>query len=48
MKKKKEIEIIKGFLPSQKSEKETEEILDTIIKKNNIKSLKDMGKLMGF
>ena len=47
-KEKEEIEIIKSFLPLQKSEKETEEIIDTIIKTNNINSLKDMGKLMGF
>ncbi len=47
-KEKEEIEIIKGFLPLQKNEKETEEIIDTIIKTNNINSLKDMGKLMGF
>ena len=47
-KEKEEIEIIKNFLPLQKSEKETEEIIDTIIKTNNINSLKDMGKLMGF
>ena len=39
---------IKGFLPLQKNEKETEEIIDIIIKTNNINSLKDMGKLMGF
>lgn len=47
-KEKEEIEIIKGFLPLQKNEKETEEIINTIIKTNNINSLKDMGKLMGF
>ena len=47
-KEKEEIEIIKGFLPLQKNEKETEEIIDTIIKTNNINSLKDMGKLMSF
>ena len=47
-KEKEEIEIIKSFLPLQKSEKETEEIIDTIIKTNNINSLKDMGKLMSF
>ena len=47
-KEKEEIEIIKSFLPLQKNEKETEEIIDTIIKTNNINSLKDMGKLMGF
>ena len=47
-KEKEEIEIIKSFLPLQKSEKETEEIIDTIIKTNNINSIKDMGKLMGF
>ena len=47
-KEKEEIEIIKSFLPLQKNEKETEEIIDTIIKTNNINSLKDMGKLMSF
>ena len=47
-KEKEEIEIIKSFLPLQKNEKETEEIIETIIKTNNINSIKDMGKLMGF
>ena len=41
-----EINIIECFLPSQKSEEETKEIIDTIIKDNNFDSLKDMGQLM--
>ena len=41
-----EIEIIKKYLPKQKTEKETEQIINEIIKKNNLESIKDMGKLM--
>ena len=43
-----EIDIINQFLPNQKSENETEKIIDDFIKTNNLQSLKDMGKLMGF
>ncbi len=41
-----EIDIIETFLPKQKSENETIEIVEKIIKENNFSSLKDMGKLM--
>jgi len=45
-KEKAEINVIETFLPEQKSEKETEEIIIKIIKDNNFSSIKDMGKLM--
>ena len=41
-----EIEIINSFLPNQKNEKETEEAILGIIEKEQLSSLKDMGKLM--
>ncbi len=41
-----EIEIINSFLPNQKNEKETEEAILGIIEKEQLTSLKDMGKLM--
>ena len=41
-----EINIIKSFLPKQKNENETEVIIDKIIKENDFKSIKEMGKLM--
>ncbi len=41
-----EIDIINIYLPPQKSEEETESIVSDLIKKNNLESLKDMGKLM--
>ena len=41
-----EIQIINLFLPQQKSEKETENIIDRLIQEQNFNSLKDMGKLM--
>ena len=41
-----EIDIIELFLPEQKSESETKEIIDNIIKENDFSSIKDMGKLM--
>ena len=45
-KEKAEIDVIEVFMPTQKNEKETEEIIDNIIAQNNFSSLKDMGKLM--
>ena len=42
-----EINIINRYLPKQKNEKETENIINDLIKKNNFLSIKDMGKLMG-
>ena len=41
-----EIDIIELFLPEQKSESETKEIIDNIIKENDFSSIKDMGKLI--
>ena len=41
-----EIDIINIYLPQQKSEEETENIINDLIKKNNMESIKDMGKLM--
>ena len=42
-----EINIISEFLPKQKDLKETEILIDKIIKEQNYESIKDMGKLMG-
>ena len=41
-----EIKVIENFLPQQKNEDETKEIIKKIIKENNLTSIKDMGKLM--
>ena len=41
-----EIEIINLYLPKQKSREETEKIVNDLIEKNNMESLKDMGRLM--
>ena len=41
-----EIEIIKEYLPQQKSQEETEKIINEIITSNDLKNIKDMGKLM--
>ena len=41
-----EIEIIKEYLPQQKTQQETEKIINEIIKNNNLESIKDMGRLM--
>ena len=43
-----EIDVINQYLPTQKSEDETEAIVDELIKTQNLKNLKDMGKLMSF
>ena len=43
-----EIQIINLFLPQQKNEKETGNIIDQLMQEQNINSLKDMGKLMSF
>ena len=43
-----EIDVINQYLPNQKTEEETEIIIDHLIKANNLENLKDMGKLMGF
>ena len=41
-----EIEIINEYLPQQKTQEETEKIINEIITTNNLESIKDMGKLM--
>jgi len=41
-----EIEIIKEYLPQEKTQEETEKIINEIIISNNLESIKDMGKLM--
>ena len=41
-----EIRVIEKFLPQQKSETETREIVEKIIKENNFLTIKDMGSLM--
>ena len=43
---KSEIEIINEYLPQQKTQEETEKIINEIIISNNLVSIKDMGKLM--
>ena len=43
---KSEIEVIKNYLPQQKTQEETEKIINEIIVSNNLESIKDMGKLM--
>ena len=43
---KSEIEVIKNYLPQQKTQEETEKIINEIISGNNLESIKDMGKLM--
>ena len=43
-----EIDVINQYLPNQKTEEETEIIIDNLIKANNLENLKDIGKLMGF
>ena len=43
---KSEIEVIKDYLPQQKTQEETERIINEIISSNNFESIKDMGKLM--
>jgi len=43
---KSEIELIKYYLPQQKTQEETEKIINEIISSNNLESIKDMGKLM--
>ena len=42
-----EIDVINIYLPKQKSEEETEDIVNDLINKNNMETIKDMGKLMG-
>ena len=43
-----EIDVINQYLPNQKTEEETEIIIDNLIKTNSLENLKDIGKLMGF
>ena len=44
----KEIEIIKSFLPHQITSNELDNILHETIKEHGFKSIKDLGKLLGF
>ena len=41
-----EIDVIETYLPKQKNEEETRQIIINIIEKDNLSSIKDMGKLM--
>ena len=43
----KEHEIISSFLPKQLSEEETKNICNEMIKKLNVNTIKEMGKVMG-
>lgn len=43
---KSEIEVIRYYLPQQKTQEETEKIINEIIRGHNLESIKDMGKLM--
>ena len=45
-KEKSEINIIETFLPKQKNQDETQNIIENIIRENNFSTIKDMGKLM--
>ncbi len=44
----KEIEIINSFLPHQITSNELDKILQETIKEHGFKSIKDLGKLLGF
>ena len=45
---KKEVDIISKFLPKQLSEEETKKICVEVIKSTGAKSIRDMGKVMGY
>ena len=47
-KEKKEIEIINQFLPKQLNEDEIRTIIEKFVFDNNISSIKEMGKIMGY
>ena len=47
-KEKKEIELISQFLPEQFNIDEIEKLINKFITENNLTSIKDMGKIMGF
>ena len=42
-----EINVINKYLPKQKTEEETENIVSDLIQANNLQNIKDMGRLMG-
>ena len=42
-----EIEILLGYLPTQLTESEIQEIVDSTVKELNAATMKDMGKVMG-
>ncbi len=46
-KEKKELTILKEYIPEPLSEKELEEIIDKAIEKTKAQTIKDMGKVMG-
>ena len=46
LKEKAEIAVIEIFLPKQKSDSETENIIENIIRENSFSTIKDMGKIM--
>ena len=45
-KEKNELKVIQQFLPDQKNEVETKEIIEKIIQNDKLNSMKDMGKLI--
>ena len=46
-KEKKELEILQAFLPEQMSDDEVKKIVEQTITETGVKSMQDMGKLMG-
>jgi uncharacterized protein YqeY len=42
-----EINVINKYLPTQKTEEETDIIVSELIQSNNLQNIKDMGRLMG-
>lgn len=42
-----EIEILEEYLPEQMSEKEIEELVDSVIEETGAENMSDMGKVMG-
>jgi len=47
-KEKKEIKIINRFLPKQLNKDEIEKLINKFITENNLTSIKDIGRIMGF
>ena len=42
-----EVDILSGYLPKQFSEEETKKLCSSLVSKLEVKSMKDMGKIMG-